>query len=200
MSRLRIGRLHGPGVDAGALQIGDGDCVALHGPSGGGKSRLLRAIAELDPVQGDVWLDERPRDSFRAPDWRRQVCFLAADSHWWAARVGEHASGWRDSDLDALGFATDVLDWEVERLSSGERQRLALARALAQAPAALLLDEPSANLDKVNTERLEGLVADWRATTAGCVLWVSHSAAQRARVASVDYRVAGGVLQGHGDD
>ena len=131
MSRLRICGLQRDGVNAAALEVADGACVAIHGPSGSGKTLLLRAIADLDPADGDVWLDETPRSAFAAPDWRRRVTYLSADSHWWAPVVREHADGWRDSDLEALGFDTDVLDWDVMRLSSGERQRLALARGTA---------------------------------------------------------------------
>ena len=83
-------------------------------------------------------------------------------------------------DLDG----TDTLEWEVGRLSSGERQRLGLARLLAGKPEFLLLDEPSANLDKTNTQRLEACVAAYRERRRAGVLWVSHDAEQRRRVAS----------------
>lgn len=195
MSSLRIDRLARPGVDVARLDIAPGGCVALSGPSGSGKTLLLRAIADLDEAAGEVWLDDRRRSDTPAPDWRRRVIYLAAESHWWAARVRGHAAAWRPSDLAALGFAEEVLDWEVQRLSSGERQRLALARALAHDPAALLLDEPTANLDQANTARVERLIAEWRADTGGCVLWVSHDPAQRARVAGDQFEIEAGVLR-----
>lgn len=199
MSRLRIAHLHARGVEAERLDVADGACAAIHGPSGSGKTQLLRAIADLDPTDGEIWLDGQARSAFGAAAWRRQVTYLSADSHWWAPQVRAHAKDWRDDDLTALGFAPDVLDWEIQRLSSGERQRLALARALAHRPSALLLDEPSANLDAVNTERVEQLIANWRANSAGCALWVSHDPAQRARTASAQYRIDDGVLH-HGDN
>jgi len=196
VSSLRIEHLVRPGVDAGGLHVEPGSCAALSGPSGSGKTLLLRAIADLDEADGEVWLDERPRSGMDAPNWRRQVMYLAAESHWWAGRVGEHAPVWQPGDLAALGFESAVLDWEVQRLSSGERQRLALARALAHGPLVLLLDEPTANLDQANTTRVEQLVADWRRRTGGCVLWVSHDPAQRARVATRQFTIDGGVLRG----
>ncbi len=195
MSNLRIERLTAAGVDAGELHIGDGGCTALHGPSGSGKTLLLRAIADLDDNSGEVWLDALARSAMDGPSWRRRVMYLAAESHWWQPTVGEHASQWSNDDLIALGFESDVLDWEVQRLSSGERQRLALARALAHEPSALLLDEPTANLDQTNTERVECLVATWRAHRRGCVLWVSHDPAQRARIADQERRIEHGRLQ-----
>ena len=199
MSQLRIEDLRTRGVHASALQIDSGDCVALHGPSGSGKSLLLRAIADLDESSGEVWLDDHPRSGFSGPDWRHRVMYLAAESHWWGSRVGEHASDWRPADLEALGFDADVLEFDVQRLSSGERQRLALARALAYAPSVLLLDEPSANLDTPNTDRLERLVADWRASSGGSVLWVSHDPRQRTRVASRQYQMLAGELSEAGE-
>ncbi len=199
MSGLRIEGLTGAGVRADHLHIVAGSCYSLSGPSGSGKTLLLRAIADLDQTDGEVWLDDQARSRLSGPEWRRRVNYLAADSQWWARCVGEHAADWHAPDLVALGFESEVLDWEVQRLSSGERQRLALARALAHAPQALLLDEPTANLDQHNTERVEQLLADWRRDKHGCVLWVSHDPAQQSRVANQHYRIRDGVLE-HRDD
>jgi ABC-type iron transport system FetAB ATPase subunit len=200
MSRLHVKRLHAQGVDAAEMDVGDGACVALHGSSGSGKTLLLRAIADLDEADGEVWLDDIERGRISAPAWRRRVSYLAAESHWWHRQVGAHAQAWNDQHLAALGFAPEVLDWEVQRLSSGERQRLALARALAHGPSALLLDEPTANLDQTNTIRVERLIADWRERTGGCVVWVSHDPAQRGRIAGRQFRLEDGVLHPDSDE
>ena len=200
-ARLRLAALQAPGVEAGSLALDPGGCIALHGDSGSGKTRLLRLIADLDPGQGEVWLDHTERRDIPAPEWRRRVMYLAAESQWWYPQVGAHATDWAAEALDVLGFAPGVLDWSVERLSSGERQRMALARALSRSPEVLLLDEPTANLDQANTARVERLVADWRAATGGAVIWVSHDPAQRARVAALSMRMeAGRLLPGASDD
>jgi ABC-type iron transport system FetAB ATPase subunit len=199
MSRLRLHRLRAAGVDAAELEVGEGRCVALHGPSGGGKSRLLRAIADLDPSTGEIWIDDEARSSMPAPAWRRRVMLVPAESHWWRDRVGEHAEHWCEPTLAALGFEPDVLDWTVQRLSSGERQRLALARALAADPDCLLLDEPTANLDRDNRLRVESVVQAWRETGKACALWVSHDPEQRTRVADASRRIADGHLAGLDD-
>jgi putative ABC transport system ATP-binding protein len=195
VSGLRLDRLARAGVQATGLDIAASGCASLSGPSGSGKTLLLRAIADLDEAQGEVWMDGQARSGMSGPRWRQRVIYLAAESHWWARQVREHATDWQPQDLDTLGFSTEVLDWDVQRLSSGERQRLALARALAHAPEALLLDEPTANLDQTNTESVERLVADWRHRSKGCVLWVSHDPAQRARVADTHYEVCDGLLR-----
>ena len=88
-----------------------------------------------------------------------------------------------DELLNSLGFETDVMEWVVHRLSSGEKQRLAIARLLANHPRALLLDEPTANLDSANSSRAESLLLeDCRAGTFP-VVWISHDEDQLGRVA-----------------
>ena len=196
MTALRIAGLR-PLVHATPLQPVDmdldgGAIVLLSGPSGAGKSLLLRAIADLDPNAGEVFLDGAARSDMRPTEWRRRVGLLPAESGWWGERVSDHfpppaggAAEWLvPTLLSTLGFGTDVLDWEVLRLSTGERQRLALVRLLANGPEALLLDEATANLDPANRERAEALIMEYRDQHGAPVLWVSHDPDQRARLAT----------------
>ena len=169
------------------LTLAAGERIFLSGASGSGKSLLLRAVADLDPHRGEVWLDDLPRSRLTPPEWRRRVGLLPAESHWWAETVGEH---WRapaagspiEALLVALGFDVDVSGWAITRLSTGERQRLALARLLLNQPQALLLDEATANLDSVNRERVETVLEDYHAAHATAMLWVSHDPEQRVRL------------------
>lgn len=169
------------------LTVAAGERLFVSGASGSGKSLLLRAIADLDPHFGEVWLDDVPRSRLPPPEWRRRVGLLPAESHWWAETVGEH---WptsamildRERLLGMLGFDADARDWSITRLSTGERQRLALARLLLNQPQALLLDETTANLDPVNRERVETVLEEYRATHHAAVLWVSHDLEQRIRL------------------
>lgn len=173
-------RCHGRGPYS--LQIAPGECLSLQGPSGSGKSLLLRAIADLDPHQGRVLLDGVDSDSIAAPQWRRQVALLPVESQWWFDEVGAHFPSDDCPWLVQLGFTVETMRWQVSRLSSGEKQRLALARALMNQPLVLLLDEPTASLDRQAIAAVEQVVAEFRQQTGAAVLWVSHDTEQARRV------------------
>jgi putative ABC transport system ATP-binding protein len=179
-----------------SLEVADGECVSVQGPSGSGKSLLLRAIADLDLNEGQAFLDGRERASMPAPEWRRQVVYLATDAGWWASGVEEHFSDWAaiEDGVAALGLDPECRRWPVSRLSTGERQRLALLRALALSPRVLLLDEPTSALDERATAAVEALVARYR--DAGLsTIWVSHSREQARRVSQRSYELSqGGVV------
>lgn len=155
------------------------------GASGTGKTLLLRALADLDPLEGKVSLDSLVCAEMPAPEWRRKVGMLPAESAWWADTVAPHfPQSFSGAALAPYGFEPEALSWDVQRLSTGERQRLALARLLARTPDALLLDEPTGSLDPDNVERMERLLEQYREDRRAPVLWVSHDPDQAKRVAT----------------
>ncbi len=182
---LRVRGLVRAGLSPVSLELADGECLALMGPSGVGKSLLLRGIADLDPGQGEVTLDARRREAFTGPAWRREVMYVPAESGWWSERVGDHFPDWDAAAplLEALFLPAGVRDWSVQQLSTGERQRLALVRALGMAPRVLLLDEPTSGLDRVTAAVVERLVEE-RLRTGVSALWVTHDSDQARRIAS----------------
>jgi len=177
------------------LTLADGWLVTLSGPSGAGKSLLLRAIADLDPHQGECLLDGESQYSLVAPVWRRQVGLLPAEPQWWYDQVGEHFPEGKSRFLEPLGLPAECLQWQVSRLSSGEKQRLGLARLLENDPRILLLDEASANLDQENSRRVEALIQDLQNSRRLTVLWVSHDPEQRRRLSGRSLRIVQGRLE-----
>jgi ABC-type iron transport system FetAB ATPase subunit len=163
-----------------------GECIAIQGPSGAGKSVLLRMLADLDPHDGAALLDGRPAASMPAPAWRAAVVYQAAEPAWWEDTARAHFTGVDagcvERTLAALGLAASVLDTDIDRLSTGERQRLALVRSLARQPRVLLLDEPTAALDPASIARAEDLLRDCLAEGMA-VLIVTHAAEQARRLA-----------------
>ncbi len=175
-----------------SLGLKQHQCLTLTGPSGAGKSLFLRGIADLEPHSGEILLDETACAASAAHEWRRRVGLLPAESHWWFDTVGEHFTEVDENLFSTLGFDPEVLHWLVSRLSTGERQRLALLRLLANQPQVLLLDEPTASLDPTNTERVEAVIKHYMSASPVAVIWVSHDAKQRQRVGQQHYVITDG--------
>jgi len=178
------------------FDLAAGECLAIFGRSGAGKSLLLRALADLDPNQGVVRLMGAERAAMPAPAWRRRVAYLPAESGWWSATVADHMSDAEGARalLPNVGLDPAALGWTVQRLSTGERQRLALVRALLLKPSVLLLDEPTSALDPESTALVEDLVRSQLEKGCGIVL-ITHDATQRERLAQRRLRLEDGRLK-----
>ena len=159
-------------VDAVSLSIPTGEVFALLGPSGSGKSSLLRAIAGLEPCTGEIAWDGE--SVVRVPPHKRGFALMFQDGQLfphldvagnvgYALRVSARASGATRPSIS--GRVAELLEIvglagfgprRVTDLSGGEQQRVALARSLAASPRLLLLDEPLSSLDRELRERLAG--------------------------------------------
>ncbi len=197
--RLTYPGASAPAVDAVTLEVGPGALTALVGPNGSGKSSLLSLLAGVRRPDagvvraGGARLDARSRDAVA-----RLVAFLPARAavppDWTALEVvlmGRHPFGRgllleRDEDIalaDAAlerAHAREFRDRSTADLSSGERQRVLLARALCQGTPALLLDEPTSAQDPAHALDLFALCADL-AKEGRTVLVATHDLNSAAR-------------------
>lgn len=191
--RLRIANLRSQLAGPFELTLEAGECIAITGSSGSGKSLFLRMIADLDPNQGEVFLDGTERRTVSPSAWRRRVVYNAAEPGWWSESVADH---FRGSTLDfartmapRLGLEPEQLTVPVVRLSTGERQRLAFIRALSLESPVLLLDEPTGALDQDSTQRVETILRE-RLASGVTIAMVTHTPEQARRLAHRHFRMA----------
>jgi len=179
-----------------SFELHSGECIALQGASGVGKSLLLRAIADLDPSEGVLKLDGVLRESMPAPLWRKKVTYVAAEPGWWAETVQEHFPVWDEAIplIEKLGLPVACGTWNIRRLSTGEKLRLGLVRALMLGSRVLLLDEPTSALDANSTKIVESMIAD-RASMGAGIIWSTHDKAQAQRVGSRLFVMSGGRVE-----
>lgn len=181
------------------LQLAAGERMCLAGPSGSGKSLLLRALAVLDPIdEGELLFHGSKIKSASVPEYRTQVAYLHQQPGFVDGSVegnlrkpfefAIHKTRVFDRDrvihlLEQLGRKPDLLARESHDLSGGERQIVALVRALQLDPLVLLLDEPTAALDEDSAARVESVLTEWlTASTSRAWIWASHSEEQRLRM------------------
>ncbi|GAC1582374.1 MAG: ATP-binding cassette domain-containing protein [Sphingomicrobium sp.] len=162
-----------------------GSCLTITGPSGSGKSLLLRLVADLDAGSGMVSLDGKERRTMAVRSWRARCPYVGATPGFWAATAAGHFTAAERAPAKALAasmlFDEERFDAPVGNLSTGERQRIALARALLLDSPALLLDEPTGPLDPEATLAVANLLAD-RLAKGLVLLLVTHNQSLAARL------------------
>lgn len=165
------------------MELAPYQLAVLHGPSGTGKSLLMKALADLIPHEGAVSLQGEEQMVMCPEHWRRQVMYFSAETAWWRETVEAHFEQAPSSELLAqVGLKSDYLQRTINSLSSGEKQRLALLRGLVYHPKVLLLDEITANLDPQTTLQVEQLLRDYLDQHQAAILWVTHDESQQKRL------------------
>lgn len=180
---LIIEKLEIPPVFVEHLEVAPGITV-LSAPSGTGKSRFFRAIADLVVNSGKISLGDLQRENISAPDWRHLVRYVSAEPAWWDTTARAHlpAIDATQSLASQFNLAPNLFDSPIDQLSSGERQRFGLVRALIDNPPVLLLDEPTAALDETTAKKVETELS--KRASDGCLIFlISHSETQIARIA-----------------
>jgi ABC-type iron transport system FetAB ATPase subunit len=191
---LKVDRLALSGMPLLSFDVAAGECLAIEGPSGSGKTRILRALADLDPAGGYVYIEGAERAEVAAPVWRQRVRYVSAEPAWWAATPRDHVTRQPEAQRFermalSLGLTAAVLDRPMTQLSTGERLRLGLARALADEPPVILLDEPTAALDGEARAHTEELIR-FQVLARRAVVLVSHDADQVDRLADKRLQLA----------
>jgi len=188
-----------PGSDAPlladfALTIAPGSVTALHGPSGIGKSTLLRLISGIDrDFIGSITIDGRPIEEAPKPGFvfqdARLLPWLTATDN---IRAADPAMSRETAiaTLASVGLADHANAWP-RQLSGGMQRRVALARALATNPGLLLLDEPFTSLDRDLVDDLHQLLSNLIATIRPTIIFASHNAEDAARLADRVITLAG---------
>ena len=190
------------------LQVAAGETVAVLGPSGTGKSTLLKMIAGLEPLDGgSVWFDGV--DITRMPPERRGFALMFQDFALFPhlnvqdnvafglveQRMPRAAARQQAQEMLARFGLGQHATHKVTTLSGGEQQRVALARALITAPRLLLLDEPFSALD---AELRSSLREDFRQRIAQAgiaTVLVTHDEAEARAMAQRGFRLVAGRLQ-----
>jgi ATP-binding cassette, subfamily B, bacterial MsbA len=195
-----------------SFTIPKGKMTAIVGPSGAGKTTLLHLLARFyDPVEGQILIDGVALSELRLEDWRRKVAITGQNMHLFRTTVLENIQYGRldatfdeivnaSRDAEALefisnlpkGFSTELGDLGAQ-LSGGEKQRIALARALLRDPDILLLDEATSELDSV-TEQAITRVLD-RFTKRHTVVVVAHRMSTVMRAEQVIVLRAGHIVE-----
>ncbi len=199
---LEARRLSLPGrLSDASLQLEEGELACLVGPNGSGKTSLLHAIAGIGSPSGEVRIggtDPRRLGPAARP---KLLTFLPAsrDLRWpLIARDVITLGGGRDVPPDLE--LEPLLDRRMDQLSTGERSRVLLARALAPRPKLLLLDEPTANLDPLWQIRLMEMVKNDLKNGARAALVAIHDLDAAARYADRIIVMSGGRIAAVGLD
>lgn len=161
------------------LDVARGEFIAITGPSGGGKTTLLKVLLGLQrPSEGTILLDGLPADARLWRSWRERCGVVSQDDSLLAGTLADNIAFF-DPDLDmqrviAAAAAAQVHDEIMKMpmqylstvgdmgsaLSAGQRQRVLLARAFYRQPSVLLLDEGTANLDQETEDAIADLIAE----------------------------------------
>ncbi len=176
-------------LDQVSVEIPDGQVTALIGPSGAGKTALLRLLNRLDdPVAGEIHYHGHPIGELPVSKLRRNVGFVfqtpvvfpgtVRDNLAEAARIAgvpnEEIEGRIADNLRLSEFDGDLADRDADRLSVGQKQRVNIARALMTGPETLLMDEPTAALDPEMAEKLGHTIARLSAERGLTVIAATH--------------------------
>ena len=189
------------------LEVKKGEIISLVGPSGSGKSTLLRCINRLiDIDSGNIIYDNKNIIKYDTKELRRKIVLVHQESVMLPGSVYDNVSYGprlnKNNDKEHIinciedsGLTDDFSNKNAEKLSGGEKKRVALARALALSPNILLLDEPTNGVDPKNIKTVEKNIVDFSKNRNLTVMWVTHYVEQAKRVSDRIANLKDGVVR-----
>ena len=190
-------------VDNFTYAFTSGGIYIIIGPSGAGKSSLLRLLNRLDePTSGEVLFHGKPTTEYSPCQLRCKIGYLFQTPHMFPGTVRDNLLYARDTLndedinrlLEQVQIAHELIDMDVDTLSVGQKQRVALGRLLATEPEIVLLDEPTSALDPTYTEAIEITIKDIVTHTNLTVLMVTHNPEQALRMGGEGLLLVSGKL------
>ncbi len=190
-------------VDKFTYAFTSGNIHIIIGPSGAGKSSLLRLLNRLDePTSGEVLFHGKPTTEYSPCQLRCKIGYLFQTPHMFPGTVRDnllYARNTLQEDdvnrlLEQVQIAPELVDMDVDTLSVGQKQRVALGRLLATEPEIVLLDEPTSALDPTYTEAIELTIKDIVNHTNLTVLMVTHNPEQALRMGGEGLLLVNGKL------
>ncbi|CQR47915.1 Carnitine transport ATP-binding protein OpuCA [Paraliobacillus sp. PM-2] len=172
-------------------EIIKGNITTFVGPSGAGKTTFFKLLnGLLSPSEGSINIDGKPIESYSPIDLRRTVGIALQEATMTNATVRENLmlpyqlSNRTFNDkianhlINQVGLSNDVLSKQTNDLSGGQRQKLSIARTLANQPKILLLDEITSSLDRLSQTGIETLIKNINTEYGTTILWITHNLQQ----------------------
>lgn len=205
LRKINNGKVRTQVISSLDLEVHSGELITVMGPSGSGKSTLLRLINRLsEPDSGIILLNGKDTRDYDPLELRRKIGMVFQVPVVFRGSVRDNIGlgmklwgSYTDTGVLArdTGIPEALLDADALQLSVGEKQRVCIARALANQPEVLLLDEPTSSLDAVTAEKIEGLLLGMCRERNLTMLWVTHDREQAKRIDGRKFALRDGRLE-----
>ncbi|MGL6104964.1 ABC transporter ATP-binding protein [Romboutsia sp.] len=189
------------------LDINEGECISIVGPSGSGKSTLLKLCSDLiSPSQGDLFFKNKNYKEYNPTELRKKISYCVQIPYLFGETVYDNLSypfETRKEDVNKIkileylykfNLDESYINKDVNSLSGGEKQRIALIRNLIYKPEILLLDEVTSALDKDNLKIVEGIIKDMN-KSGTTVIWITHNIEQSKSIFNRKITIEDGIIE-----